>query len=147
MNAPSVLRCVLFLVSLLCLSATSAGADRPRIAITGLAIESSTFSPARSDVAAFRPRRGRQVYAAYPFLAPGQPLRERAEYLPALTGRAIPGGAVTRAAYEELMGEIVERLRADMPYDGVFLDIHGAMSVVGLDDPEGDLIARVRAAF
>lgn len=32
----------------------------------------------------------------------------------------------------------------NLPYDGLFFDIHGAMSVVGLDDPEGDLITRVR---
>jgi len=31
------------------------------------------------------------------------------------------------------------------PYDGLFLDIHGAMSVVGLDDPEGNFIQRIRA--
>ena len=31
-----------------------------------------------------------------------------------------------------------------MPYDGLFLDIHGAMSVVGLEDPEGDFITRIR---
>jgi microcystin degradation protein MlrC len=35
-------------------------------------------------------------------------------------------------------------LEKDGPYDGLFFDIHGAMSVVGLDDPEGDFIVRVR---
>jgi microcystin degradation protein MlrC len=35
-------------------------------------------------------------------------------------------------------------LRENLPYDGLFLDIHGAMSVEGLDDPEGDFITRVR---
>jgi microcystin degradation protein MlrC len=38
----------------------------------------------------------------------------------------------------------LEKLEEDMPYDGLFFDIHGAMSVVGLDDPEGDLIVRIR---
>jgi microcystin degradation protein MlrC len=31
-----------------------------------------------------------------------------------------------------------------VPYDGLFFDIHGAMSVVGLDDPEGDFIVKIR---
>ena len=31
-----------------------------------------------------------------------------------------------------------------MPYDGLFFDIHGAMSVEGIDDPEGDFIKRIR---
>jgi microcystin degradation protein MlrC len=35
-------------------------------------------------------------------------------------------------------------LRNDAPYDGLFFDIHGAMSVEDLDDPEGDLIERIR---
>src|SRR5690554_5322615 len=35
-------------------------------------------------------------------------------------------------------------LKENLPYDGLFFDIHGAMSVVGLDDPEGDFILRVR---
>ena len=28
--------------------------------------------------------------------------------------------------------------------EGLFFDIHGAMSVQGLDDPEGDFITRIR---
>ena len=120
-------------------------ADRlPRIAIAGLAIESSTFSPARSHAAAFRAKRGEEIFASYPFYAAHSPVMARAEYFPALTGKAIPGGMVTRAAYDSLMDEMLQRLRENLPYDGVFLDLHGAMSVEGLDDPEGDLIARVR---
>jgi microcystin degradation protein MlrC len=117
----------------------------PRIAIAGLAIESSTFSPARSHEAAFRVKRGDDVFTSYPFYAPDAPLMSRAEYFPALTGRAIPGGMVTREAYERMMGETLDRLRQNLPYDGLLFDIHGAMSVEGVDDPEGDMIARIRA--
>lgn len=116
----------------------------PRIAIAGLAIESSTFSPARSHEEAFRAKRGAEVFTSYPFYAAGSPVMMRAKYFPALTGKAIPGGMVTREAYENLMTEMLERLNQDLPYDGLFLDLHGAMSVDGLDDPEGDLITRVR---
>ena len=83
----------------------------PRIAIAGLAIESSTFSPARSHEAAFRVKRGDEVFTSYPFYAPDAPLMSRAEYFPALTGRAIPGGMVTRESYERMMGETLDRLR------------------------------------
>lgn len=118
--------------------------DLPRIAICGLAIESSTFSPAQSDIEAFRVRRGENVFSYYPFLDEGQPDRERAEYVPTLRGHAIPGGIVTREAYETLVNETLEMLEENKPYDGIFFDIHGAMSVVGLDDPEGDFIVRIR---
>src|SRR5690606_34494784 len=116
----------------------------PRIAIAGLAIESSTFSPATSDVAAFRTREGVDIFNYYPFLDSASLNRKRAEWFPTLRGHAIPGGIVTREAYEELVGKTLDMLKENLPYDGLFFDIHGAMSVVGLDDPEGDFIIRVR---
>jgi len=42
------------------------------------------------------------------------------------------------------MGKMLDGLKKNLPYDGLFFDIHGAMSVVGLDDPEGDMIVRIR---
>jgi microcystin degradation protein MlrC len=38
----------------------------------------------------------------------------------------------------------LDLLKKEMPYDGLFFDIHGAMSVEGIDDPEGDFIAKIR---
>jgi microcystin degradation protein MlrC len=117
----------------------------PRVAIAGLAIESSTFSPARTVEEEFHATTGDAVLSTYPFLAPGSALRKRAVWVPTLTGHALPGGMVTREAYESLVGKMVKMLAAGVPYDGVFFDIHGAMSVEGLDDAEGDMIERVRA--
>lgn len=116
----------------------------PRVAIAGLAIESSTFSPAKTHEEAFHARVGDKVIEYYPFLTNGAKRRKQAEWFPTLKGHALPGGIVTREAYESLLGKTLEMLKGNMPYDGVFLDIHGAMSVEGLDDPEGDYIARVR---
>ena len=39
---------------------------------------------------------------------------------------------------------MLDSLKKYAPYDGLYFDIHGAMSVKGLDDPEGDLITRIR---
>jgi microcystin degradation protein MlrC len=116
----------------------------PRIAIAGLAIESSTFSPARTVEEEFHARTADAVLASYPFLAPGRAARTRATWIPTLTGHALPGGTVTREAYESLVGKMLKMLAAGVPYDGLFFDIHGAMSVEGLDDPEGDMVERVR---
>lgn len=116
----------------------------PRVAICGLAIESSTFSPAQSTEESFRVRRGQEVFNYYPFLSADSVDRNRAHWFPALRGHAIPGGIVTREAYEKLVTETLDSLRKNLPYDGIFFDIHGAMSVVGLDDPEGDFIVRIR---
>ncbi len=116
----------------------------PRIAIAGLGIESSTFSPATSDEAAFHAQYKNAVFASYPFLSADSPLRKMANWFPSITGHALPGGAVTREAYESLVNKTLDSLKKYLPYDGLFFDIHGAMSVVGLDDPEGDFIQRIR---
>ena len=116
----------------------------PRVAIAGLAIESSTFSPAQSTEDAFHARIGEEIFTYYPFMKEDSATRQRAEWFPTLRGHALPGGIVTKEAYESLMGKMLGMLKENLPYDGLFFDIHGAMSVIGLDDPEGDMIKRVR---
>ncbi|MEV6397424.1 M81 family metallopeptidase [Streptomyces sp. NPDC051907] len=118
---------------------------RPVIAIAGLGIESSAFSPARTEAPAFHPRRGADVLGRYPFLSPGAPLRTAADWRGALVGKALPGGTVTAAAFADLSAELIDRLRKLGPLDGVWYDIHGAMTVEGLDDAEAVLLARIRA--
>lgn len=125
--------------------AQSNSSSKPRIAIAGIGIESSTFSPALSTEASFLIKRGTEIYTSYPgFMQDGSAARQKALWFPAVTARSIPGGAVTRDAYEAMLGYILDSLKKNLPYDGLFFDIHGAMSVVGLDDPEGDMITRVR---
>lgn len=117
---------------------------RPVIAVAGLGIESSTFSPARTEAPAFHAQRGADVLTRYPFLAPGRPLREAADWRGALVGKALPGGTVTATAYAELTGELLTRLARMGPLDGLWYDIHGAMTVEGLDDAEAELLHRIR---
>ncbi len=118
--------------------------ELPRIAIAGIAIESSTFSPALTHEDAFHTRVGDDVFSYYPFFSPDSLDRKRANWIPTIRGHALPGGTVTREAYESLVTKTLDMLKKNVPYDGLFFDIHGAMSVVGLDDPEGDFIVRVR---
>lgn len=132
--------CFVFLI----LSAQAAAQKKPRIGVAGIRIESSTFSPALTAEDAFQKRLGQEVMNFFPCLQPGSPLLERAVWLPAMTANATPGGALSRETYESLVGQILERVKANLPYDALFLDIHGAMSVVGLDDPEGDFMLRLR---
>lgn len=118
--------------------------ELPRIAIAGIAIESSTFSPAVTNEEAFNAREGEKVLTYYPFMAVDSGIIDRAVWLPTLRGHAMPGGIVTREAYESLVTRTLDMLKESLPLDGLFFDIHGAMSVQGLDDPEGDLLLRIR---
>ena len=119
-------------------------AQLPRIAIAGIGIESSTFSPAQTHEEAFHARIGDSIFGRYPFFKEGSDIRKRAEWVPTLLGKSLPGGIVTREAYESMVDKTLKMLKEDGPYDGLFFDIHGAMSVVGLEDAEGDLLKRVR---
>ena len=117
---------------------------KPRIAIAGLAIESSTFSPAKTTEPDFKARINEDVFSFYPFLQKDSLYRQKANWIPTLRGHALPGGIVTKEAYNSLVNKTLEKLKNNLPYDGLFFDIHGAMSVEGIDDPEGDFIKKIR---
>jgi len=125
-----------------------------RIFTASLATETNTFSPVPTDRASFE-----SALYAPPGQHPPTPtlcsapmivLRRIAakEGLDVVEGTAAwaePGGLLQRQAYEELRDEILGQLKAAMPVDGVILGLHGAMVAQGYDDPEGDLLDRVRA--
>ncbi|HEX2173273.1 MAG TPA: M81 family metallopeptidase [Dehalococcoidia bacterium] len=67
------------------------------------------------------------------------------DLIPTTYGYAVPGGRVTREAFEALRDEILAGIRAVLPVDGVLLGLHGAMALEHHDDGEGLLIAAVRA--
>ena len=122
---------------------------KPIIAIAGLACETSTFTPSRTLAPAFHPKRGEEILEKYPFIRHGTKLGDAANWQGALIGHALPGGVVTRAAFEELAAEIIDRLTkivaaAGGQIQGLWYDIHGAMCVEEIDDVEFELLGRIR---
>jgi len=59
---------------------------------------------------------------------------------------ASPSAQVTTEAFERIVGELVSRLKKQLPVDGVYLDLHGAMVTEAHDDGEGEILRRVREA-
>jgi microcystin degradation protein MlrC len=110
-----------------------------RIAIGGISTESCTFSPLPTRAKDFAVLRGADCLARYPFLSSWS-----TQCVPLLLARAMPGGPVEAAAYGALKAEFLQRLKDALPVDGVYLELHGAMNVEGLDDAEGDWIAALR---
>lgn len=137
-------RYITFLPILILIISCSKKENLPRIAVAGLAIESSTFSPAVTQEEAFHPLFGADILNYYPFLQEGSENRKRALWFPTLKAKAIPGGIVSHKAYESLVGQCLTRLKENLPYDAMYLELHGAMSVEGLDDPEADFVERIR---
>ena len=64
--------------------------------------------------------------------------------MPTLVASAVPGGPVERATYDALKSEFLQRLRDLLPLDGLYLPMHGAMYVEGMQDAEGDWMSAVR---
>src|SRR5476649_2385126 len=64
--------------------------------------------------------------------------------VPLLATMAMASGTVERKAFDHFMNEIVERLKAAGPVDGVFLALHGAMIVEDEPDAESEIVRRVR---
>ena len=77
----------------------------PRIAIAGIAIESSTFSPAISDEDTFPLRIGDSIFSYYNFFVPDSGIVQRAKWLPTLRSHAMPGGIVKREVYEKMVNK------------------------------------------
>jgi microcystin degradation protein MlrC len=61
----------------------------------------------------------------------------------AIAGSATPGGIVTASAFEHFAKTICDAVAEGC--DGLFLDLHGGMVSEGYDDPEGELLRRIRA--
>ncbi|MDB5563069.1 MAG: Microcystinase [Hyphomicrobiales bacterium] len=68
----------------------------------------------------------------------------QATYLPTFYARAVPGGPVARDTYENFKADFLARLQAQMPLDGLYLAMHGAVFVEGMEDAEGDWLASAR---
>jgi len=112
-----------------------------RIAVAGLHTECSTYNPVLAREADFRVLRGPSMLkdGYFDFLT-----HFPAEFITVLHARAIAGGPVEGALYARWKAEILEGIKAAMPVDGVYLAMHGAMFVEGLQDAEGDFISAVR---
>ena len=112
-----------------------------RIAVGGFQHETNTFAPSRADYAAF------EAGGGWPGVKYGEALFEAVEganipaagAIQALRGlghrlvgtawaAASPSAHVTTDAFERVLGGMMENLKAALPVDGVYLDLHGAGS-------------------
>ncbi len=129
-----------------------------RIATGGVLHETSTFLPSLTTVADFEQGfgiyRGAQIFERFrgANMCPGGFIdgaeKHGFELVPLVWGFAYPSGVIRRADYEQLKGELFDRLReyeaAHGPVDGLLLDLHGAMVVEGIDDGDGDMLVAAR---
>lgn len=65
------------------------------------------------------------------------------ELVPTLSTFGYAGGAVIDEVYEELSQRLLTMIE-DATFDGIYLQMHGAMATTRRDDPEGELFEQVR---
>ncbi|MGE0240555.1 MAG: M81 family metallopeptidase [Parvibaculaceae bacterium] len=125
-----------------------------RLGIGAMLFEGNTFSPVVTGRDAFEARylhagpavvdalRGTNTEAAGAIGI----CRERAvDFVPLLATNGGSGGRVAASCYAELKADLLSRLSAASPLDGLYLALHGAFVAEGVDDVESDLLRSVRA--
>ena len=130
-----------------------------RIAIGGMQHETNTFAPSKADYGAFEAgggwpgvQYGEPVFGAVaganiPAAGAIEALRAQGHSLVATAwGAASPSAHVTTDAFERIVSGLMANLKKQLPVDGVYLDLHGAMVTEAHDDGEGEILRRVREA-
>jgi len=127
-----------------------------RLLIAMMMHETNTFSPVPTDLQRFAlglgqlPPQGASAVQAYrnTGTATGAfiDLAEAAgaDFELVIAAHAAPSGPVHDEAYDVMASTIVEAL-AKGGYDGILLDLHGAMVTQSFEDGEGELLRRIRA--
>jgi microcystin degradation protein MlrC len=123
---------------------------RRKIVVAMMMHETNTFSPVPTRLGSFRPLSGDAAIAEFRdtntqlagFLHVAREMG--AEITLPLAAAAHPSGYVEKSAYEDMCDAIVGAIRNGC--DAAFLALHGAMVAEHVDDGEGELLRRVRAA-
>jgi len=131
-----------------------------RLLIAMMKHETNTFSPVPTPLARFGPSSsdrtgpgplyGEAAVEAYRGTGSGLgayldlALREGAEIVLPIAAGAPPSRPVEDAAYEHIACVICDAV-AKGGFDGIMLDLHGAMVTESLEDGEGELLRRIRA--
>jgi microcystin degradation protein MlrC len=125
-----------------------------RLLIAMMKHETNTFSPVPTPLARFGhgpgPLYGEAAVAAYRGTGSGLgayldiAAREKAEIVLPVAAGASASRPVDDAAFEHIAGHICETV-AKGGFDGILLDLHGAMVTESHEDGEGELLRRIRA--
>ena len=121
-----------------------------RLLIGMMKHETNTFSPVPTPLARFGPLYGEAAIRAYRGTGTGLGAyldlaeRERAEIVLPIAAGASPSAPVEDAAYAHITDTISEAV-ARGGFDGIMLDLHGAMVTESLEDGEGQFLKRLRA--
>ncbi len=129
-----------------------------RLLIAMMKHETNTFSPVPTPLARFGtgpgPLYGEAAIRAFRGTGSGLgayldiAAREQAEVVLPIAAGASPSRQVDDAAFEHIAGHICDAVAQGKKtggFDGILLDLHGAMVTESFEDGEGELLRRIRA--
>lgn len=129
---------------------------RPRVGVVGVFHETNTFSPVRTDLAAFE-RRGVMIGGQWTSSFCGTrtvgggfidgAANHNLDLLAIFGTYATPSGLVTASTMHHLMLSLEEQLATVGTLDGVLLELHGSLVADGFTDAETEITALLRRHF
>lgn len=135
------------------------GQKKPVIGVAGIYHESNSFSRHRTIIEDFGIRLGEspEVRAKWFFALANSKTtnagfiegakRYGMELYPCLYASATPSGPLTDDTFNTMLNEIISQLKAGPKFDGILLNLHGAMVVETYQSGDEEFIRRVREAF
>ncbi len=123
-----------------------------RIFVAGIFHETHSFSGEKTGLGGFAIHRGNEITGRRGdasqidgFLSIAE--RQGWEVVPGVLYTGGASGTVDHAVFEQFWGEVKPALEKALALglDGIHLSLHGAMVTDACDDPEGELMARIRA--
>ncbi len=126
--------------------------EPPRILFAGLFHETHSFVPEPTTLADFTIRRGDEILTRRGDGSTIDGFIEVADeagwdVIPVSDYAALPAGTVEHAVFEAFWRELDEAIRRELQgkgLDAIWLALHGAMVTSKSEDPEGELLQRIR---
>jgi microcystin degradation protein MlrC len=125
-----------------------------RIVTGAFSHESSTFTPVPTDRASYASRFGylRGASVLDTFRDTNTPIggfiegadAHGFELIPTIFAEPHPSAPTGRELFDEILGELLDGIRAAGAIDGVLLELHGSMVAEGIPDADGHILRAVR---
>lgn len=116
-----------------------------RILVGGILQETNTYSPLKETYDSFNQYRGADILE-YMHTSPAKLITEAGhEVVPAVYASIIPSGLLTAAEFERFVEDFLSYCTDDI--DGIWLSVHGAMTVTDIGSGEAYLVKRLRERY
>lgn len=116
-----------------------------RILVGGILQETNTYSPLKETYDSFNQYRGHEILE-YLHTSPAKLILEAGhEVVPAVYASIIPSGLLTAAEFERFIQDFLSYCTDDV--DGIWLSLHGSMTVTDIGSGEAYLVRRLRERY